>query len=62
MDAQRASISAPGWQAETAKLQPINEMFDALGCPQQICANSRVLEFATDARDGVSGVTHAAPR
>jgi hypothetical protein len=29
MDAQRASISAPGWQAGAAKLQPINEMFDA---------------------------------
>jgi hypothetical protein len=29
MDAQQASISAPGWQAETVKLQPINEMFDA---------------------------------
>jgi hypothetical protein len=45
MDAQRASISAPGWQAETAKLQPINEMFHPQRLPQQICADSRVLEL-----------------
>jgi hypothetical protein len=31
MDAQEAGISAPSWQAETHKLRPINEMFDAQG-------------------------------
>jgi uncharacterized circularly permuted ATP-grasp superfamily protein len=43
MDAQRAGISVPGWQAEAVKLQPINEMFDAQGRPRPECA--RVIAY-----------------
>jgi uncharacterized circularly permuted ATP-grasp superfamily protein len=43
MDAQRAGIAVPGWQAEAVKLQPINEMFDAQGQARPECA--RVIAY-----------------
>ena len=43
MNAQRAGIAVPGWQAEAAVLQPINEMFDAQGRPHPECA--RVMAY-----------------
>src|SRR5512146_2897483 len=43
MDAQRAGIAVPGWQAEAAELRPINEMFDAQGRPRPECA--RVIAY-----------------
>jgi uncharacterized circularly permuted ATP-grasp superfamily protein len=43
MDAQRVGIAVPGWQAEAAELQPINEMFDAQGQARPECA--RVIAY-----------------
>ncbi len=46
MDAQRAGIAVPGWQAEVAELQPLNEMYDAQGRPRPECA--RVIAYLFD--------------
>ena len=43
MDAQQVGIVVPGWQAEAAELQPINEMFDAQGQARPECA--RVIAY-----------------
>ena len=49
MDAQEAGISAPSWQAETHKLRPINEMFDAQGghgqCTRTSDDGASIFEF-----------------
>jgi uncharacterized circularly permuted ATP-grasp superfamily protein len=50
MDAQRAGIAVPGWQAEVAELQPINEMFDAQGRPRPECARVIAYLLAMDSK------------
>src|SRR5246127_911937 len=50
MDAQRAGNSVPGWQAEVAKLQPLNEMFDAQGRPRPECARVIAYLLAMESR------------
>ena len=50
MDAQREGIAVPGWQAEAATLQPINEMFDAEGRPRPECARVIAYLLAMESR------------
>jgi uncharacterized circularly permuted ATP-grasp superfamily protein len=50
MDAQRAGIAVPGWQAEAAELQPLNEMFDAQGRPRPECARVIAYLLAMESR------------
>lgn len=50
MDAQRAGIAVPGWQAEAVELQPINEMFDTQGRPRPECARVIAYLLAMDSK------------